>query len=95
MGIFSRIFKIGEAHANKAIDTLEKPEVMLEQAIRDKDKQIREARKAVQGVIATERQTKFQLNQEQESIRTWEAKDEAALRAVKEDLAVKALNRAS
>jgi phage shock protein A len=95
MGIFSRIFKIGEAHANKAIDSLEKPEVMLEQAIRDKDKQIREARKAVQGVIATERQTKFQLNKEQESKRTWEAKAEAALRAGKEDLAVKALNRAS
>ena len=37
MGFLKRLLKIGEAHANDAVDALENPEVMLEQAIRDKD----------------------------------------------------------
>ncbi|MBW2184198.1 MAG: PspA/IM30 family protein [Deltaproteobacteria bacterium] len=48
MSIISRLFKIGEAKASKVIDGLEKPELMLEQAIRDKEKQIKEAKKSVQ-----------------------------------------------
>lgn len=95
MGIFSRLFKIGEAHANKAIDSLEKPEVMLDQAIKDKGNQIKEAKRSVQSVIATERQTKFNLNKETQAQKDWESKAEAALRAGNEELAVKALNRAS
>lgn len=95
MGLFSRIFKIGQANANKAIDALEKPEVMLEQAIRDKDKEIKEAKRAVQGVIASERQAKYTLNKELEQKVNWESKAEAAMRAGNEELAVKALNRAS
>ena len=46
---------------------MEKPELMLEQAIRDKEDQIRDAKKAIQGCIATERQTKAQLEQEKNS----------------------------
>lgn len=95
MGFFSRLFKIGEAHSQKALDALEKPEVMLDQAIRDKDKQIKEAKRSVQSVIATERQTKFELNKEQNAQKEWENKAEVALRSGNEDLAVKALNRAS
>lgn len=64
MSIFSRLFKIGEAKANKVIDGLEKPELMLEQAICDKGKQIKEAKKSVQACIATERQTKALLERE-------------------------------
>lgn len=93
MSIFSRMFKIGQAHANKAIDGLEKPEVMLEQAIRDQEKHIREVKTKVQAVIATERQTKALLDQETESSSIWEQKAEAALKSGKEDLATKALTR--
>ena len=57
MGIFRRLFKIGEAKANKLVDDLEKPELMLEQAIRDKEAQISEVKKSVMAVIATERET--------------------------------------
>ena len=95
MSIFKRFFKIGEASANKALDALEKPELMLEQAIRDKDKQIREAKKAVQECIATERQTKALLDRDKADQVTWEKKAETALAAGNEDLAVKALARAS
>jgi len=44
MSIFSRIFKIGQASANKVVEKFEKPELMLEQAIADKEKQIREVK---------------------------------------------------
>lgn len=95
MSIFSRIFKVGQAAANKAVDSLEKPELMLEQAIRDKDKQIMEAKKSVQSCIATERQTKSMLEKEKAEKLTWEQKAEMALKAGKEDLAVRALQRAT
>jgi phage shock protein A len=95
MSIFSRIFKVGQAAANKAIDKMEKPELMLEQAILDKEKQIREAKKSVQSCIATERQTKALLEKEKADKFTWEQKAEMALKAGKEDLAVRALQRAT
>ena len=68
---------------------------MLEQAIADKEKQIREVKQSVQQVIATERQTKAQLEKEKAEKFQWEQKAEAAIRSGREDLAVKALERAS
>ena len=85
MSIFSRIFKVGQAATKKAIDSLEKPELMLEQAIRDKDKQIRDAKKSVQQCIATERQTKGLLEKEKAEKEAWEQKAEMALKAEKEE----------
>jgi len=95
MSILSRIFKIGQASANKVVEKFEKPELMLEQAIADKEKQIREVKQSVQQVIATERQTKAQLEKEKAEKFQWEQKAEAAIRSGREDLAVKALERAS
>ncbi len=95
MSILKRFFKIGEATANKVIDSLEKPELMLDQAIKDKEKQIKEAKRAVQQCIATERQTKALLDRDKADKETWERKAEAALKAGNEDLAVKALARSS
>lgn len=93
MSIFQRLFKVGEAKANQLIDGMEKPELMLEQAIKDKTKQIGEAKKAVMSVIATERQTKALLLKEQNEKSTWEGKAQQALKAGNEELAVKALSR--
>jgi phage shock protein A len=95
MSIFARLFKIGQASANKVVESFEKPELMLEQAIADKEKQIREVKQSVQQVIATERQTKAQLEKEKAEKFQWEQKAEAAMRSGREDLAVKALERAS
>lgn len=95
MSIFKRIFKIGEASVNKAVDKFENPELMLDQAIRDKEKQIRDAKKSVQECIATERQTKALLEKEKAEKFSWEQKAEAAMRSGREDLAVKALQRAT
>lgn len=95
MSVFRRIFKVGEAKMNKIVDGMEKPELMLDQAIRDKEKQISDVKKSVMSVIATERQTKALLDKDKAEQKNWEQKAEAALKAGKEDLAVKALNRAS
>lgn len=95
MSIFSRIFKVGQAKVNKVVDKLEKPELMLEQAIRDKEKQIKEAKKSVMECIATERQTKSLMQKDKAEQGQWEQKAEAAVKAGKEELAVKALNRGS
>jgi len=94
MSIFSRIFKIGQASVNKVVEKFEKPELMLEQAIADKEKQIREVKQSVQQVIATERQSKAELEKQKAEKFQWEQKAEAAMRAGREDLAVKALERA-
>ena len=94
MGIFRRLFKVGEAKANKIVDDLEKPELMLEQAIRDKEAQISEIKKSVMAVIATEKETKGMLDQEKAEQKNWEQKAEVALESGKEDLTVKALTRA-
>ncbi len=95
MSIFSRLIKVGQAFGHKVVEGMEKPELMLEQAIRDKDKQIREAKKAIQECIATERQTKALLQKDKADKFVWEQKAEAALKAGKEDLAIKALQRAT
>ena len=95
MSILSRLFKIGQAATHTVVDKLERPELMLDQAIRDKEKQIREAKKAVQGCIATERQTKAMMERERLQQHDWESKAEAALKAGRDDLAVKALSRAT
>ncbi len=95
MSILSRIFKIGQAATHQVVEKLEKPELMLAQAIRDKETQIREAKKAVQGCIATERQTKAMMEKERAQQREWERKAETALKAGRDDLAVKALSRAT
>lgn len=95
MSIFSRIFKIGAASVHKVVDKLEKPELMLDQAIRDKTDQMRDAKKAIQECIATERKTKALLEKEKSEKFSWEQKAEAALKAGNEELAIKALQRAT
>lgn len=94
MSIFSRLFKIGQANVNKKLDSMEKPEVMLDQAIRDREKQIAEARQKIQKVIASERKQRALLMKQQTEKSSWEQKAERALMAGKEDLATKALVRA-
>ena len=93
MGIFSRLFKVGEAKAHQVLDKLEKPELMLEQAIRDQEKSVREAKQKVQSVIATERKTKAILEKEKQEKLNWEERAKTALQGGKEDLATRALVR--
>lgn len=95
MSIFSRIFKIGQAAANKVVEKFETPELMLDQAIRDKTEQIAEAKRSVQQCIVSERQAKALLDEAVNGQKEWESKAEQALLAGKEDLAGKALGRSA
>lgn len=49
--IFSRMFKIGKANANSALDALEDPQKMLDQAVRDHTDNIAQAEAAVAQTI--------------------------------------------
>ncbi len=93
MSIFKRLFKIGEAKANKVVDGLETPELMLEQAIKDKAEDIKEAKRSLSECIATERGTKTELEKERKAKKEWQKKAEQAVEADKENLAVQALTR--
>lgn len=93
MGIFKRLFKIGEAAANKAVDDIESPELMLDQAIRDKGQQLKDAKHSVMEFIATARGTKAELEKERSGKKEWAKKAEQAMSQDREDLAVKALQR--
>ena len=95
MGILSRLFKIGEAHANETVDALENPELMLEQAIRDKGEEIKSAKQSVMACIATERGTRSDLDKEKKLKTQWEQKAQVALEKGSDDLAAKALTRAA
>ena len=94
MSIFSRIFKIGQAKVNQVVDSMEKPDIMLDQAIRDKEKQLVELKKSVASCIASVHQTEAQMNKELKEKEKWELNAEAALKSGKEELALKALERA-
>ena len=61
MSIFSRLFKIGQAKVNQVVDSMEDPATLLDQAIRDKETQIRDLRSAVAKCIATLKGTEAQL----------------------------------
>lgn len=93
MSVLSRLFKVGQAKAEKLVDKLENPEEMLEMAIKDKDKQLRDAKKSLMSVIATERSTKAELERENSAKKEWEKKAEQAILLGKDDLAAKALVR--
>lgn len=93
MSIFSRLFKIGQAHTNRMVDHLEKPEVMLEQALRDKEKAIKDAMEKVQSVIATERQTRAQITKAEQEKLKWDERAQYALEKNDEKLALQALQR--
>lgn len=94
MSILHRIFKIGQAKANQVVDGMEKPELMLEQAIRDQDALIREAKAKVAQVMATEKKTERLLEKEKEENHLWLQRAQQALDAGNEELATKSLMRA-
>lgn len=93
MSIIQRIFKVGQAEANRLVDQIENPEKMLDQAIRDREKEIRNARTAITSVIAQEKETKATLDRALRNKEEWLGKAEMALRAGKEELAAQALVR--
>jgi phage shock protein A len=95
MSFLKRLFKIGQAHANQAVDALEDPAVMLDQAIRDGEQELRENLQRLQQLLAHVKQQGGQAAAEGLKQTEWEGKAEQALGAGNEELATRALERAA
>ena len=74
MGIFKRLFKIGQAEAHSKIDKLEDPIKMTEQAIRDLKNDLRESIEALAEVKALAIRAKNETNNYKETSTRYESK---------------------
>jgi phage shock protein A len=74
MGIFKRLFKIGQAEANSAIDKIEDPVKMTEQGIRDMKEQLQKSIEALAQVKAMAIRSKNEAAGYKEQAQTYENK---------------------
>jgi len=74
MGIFSRLFKVGESEAHAVIDKLEDPIKMTEQGIRDMKKDLDKALQALAEVKALSIRSKKELIQANNIAKDYETK---------------------
>ena len=74
MSIFKRLFKIGEAEANSAIDKLENPIKLTEQGIRDMKKDLEKSLQALAEVKAMAIRAKSEISNHSESAKDYEKK---------------------
>lgn len=74
MGIFSRLFKMGQAEANAIVDKMEDPIKLTEQGIRDLKKDLEQSLKAYAEVKAIAIRTKRQSEDAQKEAKSWEQK---------------------
>lgn len=76
--IWARMFGIGKANANAAIDALEDPKKMLDQTVRDYTNNIAEAEQAVAQTIGNLRMAEDDLSKAQATATEWGTKALAA-----------------
>ncbi|MGI9523340.1 MAG: PspA/IM30 family protein [Hyphomicrobiaceae bacterium] len=93
MRLWSRLNHLVIANAHEALDSLENPETMAKQVLRDMDDNIREARAAVVAAVASEKQLAHQLEVHRCASTSSAGKAETALAEAREDLARAALER--
>lgn len=74
MGIFKRLFKIGQAEAHAQVDKLEDPVKMTEQGIRDLKQQLNKSIEALAQVKALAIRTKNETNSYKEQSKMYENK---------------------
>ncbi len=74
MGIFNRLFTVGKAEANAAIDKLEDPIKMTEQGIRDLKKDLDKSLQALAEVKALAIRSKRELNEQKSKAQNYEQK---------------------
>jgi phage shock protein A len=93
MGIFKRISTVFKGYANSAVDSLEKPEIVLNQAIIDLEKAQREATGAVANSMAEQKRVESLLKKANDEVAKWDAGARQALAQGNEELALKCLQR--
>lgn len=74
MGVFNRLFKIGQAEANTLVDKLEDPIKLTEQGIRDLKKNLDESLKAFAEVKALTIRTRREVNEYTNQAKDYEQK---------------------
>jgi phage shock protein A len=74
MGVFKRLFKVGEAEAHNVVDKLEDPIKMTEQGIRDLKKDLDKSLQALAEVKAVAIRTKKEMNEHESRAKSYESK---------------------
>src|SRR6202451_4082672 len=93
MSLFQRAHDTVAAKANKALDSAEKPDEMLDLSYEQMLDQITQVRRALVDIAASRKQLELQAQQLQPSIDHLQDQAKAALSQGKEDLAKEALSR--
>jgi phage shock protein A len=93
MGLFQRAHEIVEAKANKALDSAEKPDEMLDLSYEKMLEQITQVKRSLVDIAASRKQLELQEQQLQHSVDHLQDQAKQALTAGREDLAKEALAR--
>jgi phage shock protein A len=93
MGLFQRAHDIVEAKANKALDSAERPDEMLDLSYEKMLEQITQVKRSLVDIAASRKQLELQEQQLQHSVDHLQDQAKAALGANREDLAKEALAR--
>ena len=93
MTLFQRAHDIVQAKANKALDSAEKPDEMLDLSYEQMLDQITQVRRGLVTIAASRKQIELQEQQLQHSVNHLQDQAKAALSQGKEDLAREALSR--
>ncbi len=93
MSLFQRAHEIVQAKANKALDSAEKPDEMLDLSYEQMLDQITKVRQGLVSVAASRKQIELQEQQLQQSVAHLQEQALAALSQGREDLAREALSR--
>ncbi len=89
MGIIKRLINAIRANCNAAIDTIERPEIMLDQQIRIMDEELTKVKADTASVIATQKGLERKIAVCQGEVEKYEGYAKAALEAGNEEDAVK------
>ncbi len=93
MALFDRISRVIRANVNDLVSKAEDPEKILEQAVIDMQEDLVQLRQAVARVIAEQKRSEQQYNQNQEEANKWQQRAQLAISKGDEALAREALVR--
>jgi phage shock protein A len=93
MGLFQRAHDIVEAKANRALDTAERPDEMLDLSYEKMLEQITQVKRSLVDIAASKKQLELQEQQLQHSVDHLQDQAKQSLSAGREDLAKEALAR--
>jgi len=91
MGIFDRIGNSLKAGVNKILDANEDTEALIDQAIRDKDEALNDARTKSAVVFGNVKRLEREMNSSKEDMSNWESKIKLAIEKGNDELASKAI----